>query len=136
MTAARHNLIIDQGATFSQDIIVKDKTGLASAVRDLSASGWSARASMRPTLESTTVYSFDVTIPSATAAQGLVKMVLPFANIEDSNVPPNITQVGTTSIPAGNYVYDLELVDARDSSNVLVSRLIFGTATVRREVTR
>lgn len=136
MTAARHNLIIDQGATFTQDIIVKDKTVTTPTVRDLSASGWSARASMRPTLESTTVYTFDVTIPSATAVQGLIKMTLPFANITDPNNASVVTQVGTTSIPAGNYVYDLELVDARDAANVKVSRLIFGTATVRREVTR
>lgn len=136
MTAARHNLIIDQGATFTQDIIVKDKTGTASTVRDLSASGWSARASMRATLESTTVYTFDVTIPSATAAQGLVKMTLPFANILDANDASIVTQVGTTSIPAGNYVYDIELVDARDAANVKVNRLLFGTITVRREVTR
>jgi len=136
MTAARHNLIIDQGATFTQDIIVKDKTGTTSTVRDLSASGWSARASMRATLESTTVYTFDVTIPPATAAQGLVKMTLPFANILDANDASIVTQVGTTSIPAGNYVYDIELVDARDAANVKVNRLLFGTTTVRREVTR
>ncbi len=136
MTAARHNLIIDQGATFTQDIIVKDKTGTTSTVRDRSASGWSARASMRATLESTTVYTFDVTIPPATAAQGLVKMTLPFANILDANDASIVTQVGTTSIPAGNYVYDIELVDARDAANVKVNRLLFGTTTVRREVTR
>ena len=134
MTAARHNLIIDQGATFSQDIIVKDKTGNTSTVRDLSASGWSARASMRPTFESTTVYSFDVTIPSNTATQGLVKMGMPFEDILGGG--GSVTQVGTKDIPSGNYVYDVELVDGRDSNNVKVHRLIFGTATVRREVTR
>ncbi len=136
MTAARHNLVIDQGSTFTQDIIVKDKTGNTSTVRDLSASGWSARASMRPTLESTTVYIFDATIPSVSASLGKIVMSFPFADITDGNQPPTVTQVGTTSIPAGNYVYDLELVDARDPANEKVHKLIFGTATVRREVTR
>lgn len=115
MTAGTYNLTIDQGSDFSTIFTVKTNSNGATAARDLRS--WSARASMRPTLESETSYDFDCVIinPGLT---GQIKMSLPYARSQN--------------IPAGIYFYDLEIY--KGTSNV--ERLMQGQIALTREVTR
>lgn len=124
MTAARHDLIIDQGADFSLELTIKE----SGSVKNLTH--WYPRADLRKTKESA----------SSTAAFN--------ANVLGDVVNGKITmQMGyetTASVAAGVYFYDLELFNtesaagkyATDASIAQVTRLMGGQVTVRREVTR
>ena len=112
MTAGKYNLTIDQGSDFLHFLTVKDSTGTPKNL-----TGYTARASMRPTAESSTVYNF-VTGVTTPATNGKISMSL------SSGV--------TAAIPAGTYLYDLELIGGAGS----VERLIHGTVNLRREITR
>jgi hypothetical protein len=112
MSAAHYNIEVDQGSDFSIDIEVKEDDEL----KDLT--GYSARAQARETEEDSSVsFSFTCTIP--TPSNGVVKMSLPAAT--------------SSSATAGQYVYDLEVYTASDAA---VSRLLKGTCTIDREITR
>ena len=112
MTAANHNLTIDQGSDFAIDLVVSD----AGTVKNLT--GYSARAQMRTTKSAAAVAAtFSCTITNATG--GTVKMEL--SNSTSSALSP------------GKYYYDLELYTA---NNVIVARLIQGTVILTPEVTR
>ena len=112
MSAATYNFNLDQGADFVLEMIMKED----GAVKDLS--GYSARAQMRKTKDSTEVtatFTCSVVDPSA----GKIRM--------------SMTNATTGAITAGVYFYDLEIFTASD---VFVLRLIQGQATVTREITR
>jgi len=112
MTAARYDLVIDQGSDFAIEFSVAE-SGTAKNL-----TGYSARAQLRPTKGSTTLSaSFTCTIPTPT--NGKINMVL-----------PNGTTAGLT---AGRFYYDLEIYT---SSNTIVSRLLYGEVTLTQEVTR
>ena len=112
MTAANHNLTIDQGSDFSIDLVVSED----GAVKNLT--GYSARAQMRTTKSATSVAAtFTCTVTNATG--GTVKMELPNAT--------------SSAMSPGKYYYDLELYTA---NNVVVARLMQGTVIVTQEVTR
>ena len=112
MTAANHNLTIDQGSDFAIDLIISE----AGVVKNLS--GYSARAQMRSTKSSTTIAAtFTCTITNATG--GALKIELPNAT--------------SSAISPGKYYYDLELYT---NNNVIVARLMQGTVILTPEVTR
>lgn len=112
MTAANHNLTIDQGSDFAIDLVVSE----AGVVKNLT--GYSARAQMRSTKSATAISAtFTCTIISATG--GEVKMELPNAT--------------SSAISPGKYYYDLELYT---NNNVIVARLMQGTVILTPEVTR
>ena len=112
MSAATYNIEIDQGSDFSINIEVKEDD----EVKNLT--GYSARAQARSAEESSSAaFSFTCTIP--TPANGKVNMTLPAAT--------------SSSATAGQYVYDLEIYTASDAA---VSRLLKGTCTIDREITR
>ena len=112
MTAANHNLTIDQGSDFVIDLVVSD----GGVVKNLT--GYSARAQMRNTKSASAIAAtFTCTITDATG--GTVKMELPNAT--------------SSAISPGKYYYDLELYTAND---VLVSRLMGGSIILTPEVTR
>ncbi len=116
MAAGKYNFTIDQGSDFLTFFTLKttNNNGVTSN-RDLA--GYTARASMRPTLESSTVYNF-VTGVTTPTTNGKITMSL---------------DAGATSvIPAGIYFYDLEILSGTGG----VERVIQGTVTLRREVTR
>lgn len=118
MTAARYDLTIDQGANFSVQLAVKE----SSSAKNLS--GFFARAQLRSTRDSASaVASFTATIQSP-KDNGIINLSLPYETSDD--------------IKAGVYYYDLEIYQAESesASAVQVSRLLHGTAHVRREVTR
>jgi hypothetical protein len=107
--ATKLNLYIDQGTDFETSIEVTDDDGEAI---DLSA--FTGRSQIRKHYTSSTYYSFDV----ATSSGGSITLTMA-ANT-------------STNIPAGRYLYDLELVS---SANV-VSRIVEGIVTITPEVTR
>ena len=110
MAAGKYNIRIDQGSDFSIQLTVKE----SGSAKNLT--GYSARAQLRTSITSSSVAAtFTCTITNA--ANGIMTMALPAST--------------TTSLTAGNYVYDLEIV-----TGSAVQRLIEGTATVRAEVTR
>lgn len=112
MTAARYDLVIDQGSDFAIELTVKENE----TVRDLS--GYSARAQIRPTKSSSTLTgSFTCTIPTPT--NGKVQMAL-------GNAVSN-------GIAAGNYQYDLEIFT---SSDLVVTKLLYGEVVINQGVTR
>ena len=134
MTAARYDITIDQGSDFALELIVKESGNAKSFADDATPNNqkaWGARAAFRKTLEDNTVYStaegFVAAIDLATT--GKVKLSYPAVN--------------NASISAGTYVYDLEVYQFDNSSDATdppeelsVTRLIGGTLTLKREVTR
>lgn len=117
MTAARYDLTIDQGSNFSVQLAVKE----SSSPKNLT--GFFARAQLRSSRDAqTSTASFQATV--ANAGQGIINLTLPYETSDD--------------IKAGVYFYDLEIYEAASAaaSAVQVSRLLQGTATIRREVTR
>lgn len=110
MSAGTYNIKIDQGSDFSLQLTVKED----GSVKDLA--GFSARAQMRPTIDSSTLTAtFTCTITDSD--NGILTMTLPYTTTDD--------------IAVGQYYYDLELYTGSTSQ-----RLIQGTATVSGEVTR
>tara|TARA_R110000796_G_C14326533_1_gene408576 strand:- start:91 stop:429 length:339 start_codon:yes stop_codon:yes gene_type:complete len=112
MTAARYDLMIDQGADFGINLDLTAE-GVATNL-----TGYSGRGQLRATHASETVTaSFTVEISNPTT--GKIVMTMPAAT--------------TATVAAGMYVYDLEIYTAADAT---VKRLIQGSATVSPEVTR
>ena len=94
MTAARYDLVIDQGSDFAIELTVKENE----TVRDLS--GYSARAQIRPTKSSSTLTgTFTCTVPTRLL---MVKYKWPLGN------------PSSNAIAAGNYQYDLEIFTSSD----------------------
>ena len=112
MSAANHDLVIDQGTSFVLDITIKE----GGTVKNLT--GYSARAQMRSTITASSVAgSFTCSIP--TPSNGVVKMEL--------------TPSTSSAMAAGSYFYDLEI---HTSGDAIVKRIIEGKATLTQEVTR
>ena len=112
MSAARYDLVIDQGSDFAIEFTV-DESG---TVKNLT--GYSARAQLRTTKANASISAtFTCTIPTPT--NGKINMTL-----------PNGTSAALT---AGRFFYDLEIYT---SSDTIVSRLLYGEVTLTQEVTR
>ena len=113
MSAANHDLVIDQGSTFVIDLTIKESGTLKNLT------GFSARAQMRSSKTASAVAaSFTCSITSPPTA-GIVKMELPATT--------------SSAMASGVYFYDLEIHTANDA---IVKRLIEGTVTINQEVTR
>lgn len=110
MAAAKYNIIIDQyqdyarGFQITQDNVVQDLTG------------WNFTAQVRERTQCEHAYDFTVVVIDA--PQGLINMVM--------------TDDITSTIPPGNYVYDL--VATKDTLDKV--RLLEGQAKVVAGVTR
>lgn len=104
------DLVLDQGATFVEYVLYKDKSKNA-----VDITGLTPRASLRKSYYSANSTNFTAAIISA----------------EDGNVSISLTHNETANIKAGRYVYDVEVYN----SNV-VYRVQEGTITVYPEVTR
>ena len=112
MSAARYNLVIDQGSDFAISFTVKED----GSVKNLT--GYSARAQMRTSRNATSIAAtFTCTI--ATPTSGTVVM--------------SLANGASSSLTAGTYVYDLEVFTANNAS---VTRLIQGSVDLTQEVTR
>ena len=112
MTAARYDLVIDQGSDFAIEFTVNE----SGSAKNLT--GYTARAQLRPTKSSATLTAtFTCSIPNP--ANGKINM--------------SLTNAITTGLAAGRFFYDLEIFTASDG---VVQRLLFGEVTLTQEVTR
>ena len=111
MSAGKHNIIIDQGATFELTVTVK--TGGSA----LNLSNYSGRSSMRLTQEGSQIATFTVAVTDA--SNGVLKM--------------SLTPAQTNAKTAGRYLYDLEIFTGSDA---IVNRIIEGHVELKRGVTR
>ncbi len=111
------NIVADQGATLDRTLTLKD-----GARRVVPLTGYTGRMQVRTKTEASTtvlVLTTENQGLSITGAAGEVRIrVLPTT---------------TAAIPAGVYVYDLELIE---TSTGIVTRIVYGTLTLRAEVTR
>lgn len=121
MTAARYDLVIDQGSDFAIEFTVSESgTGK-------NLTNYYARAFIRPSKSSNTkTDEFNVVIPDSTKTQGIITMTL--------------TNQKSAAITAGTYFYDLEIYTTKEVNGQTVddyvSRLLQGIVTVTQEVTR
>jgi hypothetical protein len=111
--AGKLNIVIDQGATYSQAITWNDSNGA------INNTGFTARMQVRATVPSAS------TVVSLTDGSGIT------LGGADGIITVALTATETAAITEGKYVYDLELVNGSD-----VYRVVMGTFTVRGEVTR
>lgn len=117
MSAAQYDLVIEQGATWSQ--AVQWKTGSPATAVNLS--GYTARMQLRSSVSASTAAL------SLTTENGRISLT---ANT--GTITLSISATDTAALAAGRYVYDLELV----SGGGLVTRVMEGVVTVSAEVTR
>ena len=111
MSAGTYNFIMEQGATFTRQLTVKENTSA------LNLTGYSVASLMRSTHDSSTVVgTFTCTISNAVG--GIMQM--------------SMTPAVTGAIEEGIYVYDVEIASGVGT----VTRLMEGTVTVNPEVTR
>ena len=110
--AAIANLTIDQGATFSSDVTVKDANG-----NNFDLTGYTASAKMAKGYSSTRTRTTITSTVAADAATGIVTLSL------------TATETAALDAPA-RYVYDLEI-----TSGATVTRVIDGIINVRPNVT-
>lgn len=109
--AAIANLTIDQGATFSSDVTVKDANG-----NPFNLTGYTAAAKMAKGYASTRTRTAMTTTIAADATSGVVTL--------------SLTATQTAALDAERYVYDLEI-----TSGDTVTRVIEGLISVRPQVT-
>ena len=111
--AAIANLTIDQGATFSSDVTVKDANNNA-----FDLTGYTASAKMAKGFSSTRTRTSMTCTISTPATTGVVTLAL--------------TADQTSQLEEGRYVYDLEILQTSSST---ITRVIEGIITVRPQVT-
>jgi len=109
--AAIANLSIDQGATFSSDVTVKD-----SNANPLNLTGYTGQAKMAKGYASTKTRTTITLTFAEPRSSGVVTM--------------SLTANQTAALDAERYVYDMEIVSATG----VVTRVIEGIITVRPEV--
>ena len=109
--AALANLTIDQGATFTSDVTVKDAQGNA-----FNLTGYTAVAKLAKGFASTKTRTNMTTSIATDATTGVVTL--------------SLTATETSALDAERYVYDLEI-----TSGATVTRVIEGIITVRPQVT-
>ena len=109
--AAIANLTIDQGATFSSDVTVKDAQDNA-----FNLTGYTASAKLAKGFASTRTRTNMTTTIATDATSGVVTL--------------SLTATETAALDAERYVYDLEI-----TSGAAVTRVIEGIITVRPQVT-
>ncbi len=115
MAATTYDILIEQGATFSQVITYKE-AGVA-----VNLTGYTARMQVRATLESASTLVELTTANSRIALGGAA-----------GTISLTISATDTAALTSGRGVYDLELV----SGSGIVTRLLQGVATISRNVTR
>lgn len=116
MTAATYNITVEQGATFTLDLVYKDNVGTP-----IDLTGYTARMQIRR--------SYSATSPLATFTTENGRIVL---GTTDGTVSVTGEAALTASIGVRNAVYDLELI----SPTGVVTRLIRGSVSVSPEVTK
>ena len=109
--AAKANIIIDQGATFSTFLNLTDDSN-----NPINLTGYQAIGQMRQWYTSSTAINFNITIPQPNTG----------------NIYIALNANATANLIPGRYVYDIDTIG---STNV-VTRVIEGIVTVTPEVTQ
>lgn len=112
-----YNIVADQGATLQETAVWKD-----SARKAINVTGYTARMQVRPSIDSEQV------ILSLTTENGRISVSGP-----EGRFDMTVSAIDMTSIDAGKYVYDLEIIAPVSG---VVDRLMQGSFIVRGEVTR
>lgn len=116
MTAATHNITIEQGATFTLNLVYKDSAGTP-----INLSGYSARMQIRRT------YTSPSALATFTTQNGRIVL-----GTSSGTVAVKGDAALTAALAAKTAVYDLELVNPAGD----VTRLIRGAVTITPEVTK
>ena len=117
MAAGYHHFIIEQGATFSQTLTLKDSSGTV-----INLTGYpSAEMDLRRTQDDSSE------VISLTTANGRISL-----GGSAGTITLLISNTDTAALTVGDGVYDLELVD---SSNKVL-RIMEGTYSIRGNVSR
>lgn len=117
MSAAQYDLVIEQGATWSQ--AVQWKTGSPATAVNLT--GYTARMQLRSSVSASTAALL------LTTENGRIALT-----VNTGTITLSVSATDTAALTAGRYVYDLELV----SGGGQVTRVMEGVVTVSAEVTR
>ena len=112
MSAGTYNLVIDQGSDFALDLVIKEG-GTA-----LNLLNYTGRAQLRTSVDASSA-SASFTVTKTNASGGALKMELGAST--------------SSSLAAGQYVYDLEIYTSGDA---IVKRILQGDVTITPEVTR
>jgi hypothetical protein len=112
-----YNIVADQGATLQETAVWKD-----SARKAINVTGYTARMQVRPSIDSEQV------LLSLTTENGRISVSGP-----EGRFDMTVSALDMTSIEAGKYVYDLEIIAPVSG---VVDRLMQGSFIVRGEVTR
>jgi hypothetical protein len=115
MIAAKHNLIIDQGADWSITLTYKDGSGVA-----IPLTGYTSSMQLRKHYDDASA------VLSLTSSSGMT------ITASTGTIVIRATSAQTGAIVAGDYVYDVEI----STSGGVVTRLIYGSVKVRPQVTR
>jgi hypothetical protein len=115
MTAGIYHLTIEQGATYNLSLTYKDSAGTA-----IDLTGYTARMQLRRRVDDSVVV-VDLTTENSGIALGGAS----------GTIDVTISATVTSAMVSTEGVYDLELI-----SGSVVDRIIKGTYTVDREVTR
>jgi hypothetical protein len=110
MASRKINLLIDQGSTYTNTLVLVDTFN-----QQIDYSGYSGQGQLRKYYTSSTAVSFAVNTDNAAAGE----------------ITLSLTAEQTSDIAAGRYVYDVELTNGD-----VVTRVLEGMATVTPEVTR
>jgi len=112
-----HNIVADQGATFSYTVVYKDAKRTPH-----NTTGYTARMQVRPAVNSAAV-ALELTTENG--------RIIVFGVEGRFDLLVSATDMST--VVEGNYVYDLEIEAPMTG---VVERLLLGNFTVRAEVTR
>jgi hypothetical protein len=115
ITPAQHNFIIYQGSTLRKPFVWQ-----ANNV-PVDITGYTGRCQFRPTLDSDIVALNLTTLNGGVLIDGPTGTITLYAS-----------DAQTAALTLDKYVYDLEIVDTVGD----VSRLVFGTVTLSKEITR
>ena len=111
MASGKLDITVEQGATFSRTITIKDASNTAVNISSDTFAGQIRKRHQSATTEA----AFSFTITDGT----------------NGEVTATISNTDTSSMDPGDFVYDIEW-----TSGSTVTRLLEGTATVTPEVTR
>lgn len=110
--ATTANLYVDSGSDYSNIITIASSTG---SVLDLT--NYTVKSQMRKSYGSSTYYDFTASVYDA--ATGKIRL--------------QITAANTSLIPAGRYLYDIEITNTTTDAK---TRVLEGIVTVTPEITK
>lgn len=116
--AQYEEIVIDQGADWAMELHLANQNG---STKDLTGYDVAGKLKRTYASDSDSTYAFGA-IVAAPATNGIVTL--------------SLTNTQTDALKAGKYVYDVELQFTDSGGDIIIERLLEGTATVTPSVTR